>query len=49
MIHAGRRRYVASGAEIHASVFERMKLVSTYRPPNIPADHQCAPPGECPP
>jgi uncharacterized protein (DUF2235 family) len=49
MIHAGRHRYVAPGSKIHASVFERMKLVSTYRPPNIPADHQCAPPGECPP
>jgi uncharacterized protein (DUF2235 family) len=46
MIHAGRHRYVAPGAKIHASVFERMKLVSSYKPPNIPADHQCVPPGE---
>ena len=28
---------------VNASVFERMKLVPTYRPPNIPADHQSMP------
>jgi uncharacterized protein (DUF2235 family) len=47
MIHAGRHRYVAAGAKIHASVFERMKLLQDYRPPNSPADHQCVPPAEC--
>ena len=41
MIHAGRHRYVAPGAKIHASVFERMRLITDYRPPNIPAEHQC--------
>ena len=49
MIHAGRHRYVASGANIHASVFERMKLVAYYKPQNLPAGYQCVPPGECPP
>ena len=48
MIHAGRHRYVADGANIHASVFERMKLVPYYKPPNLPANYQCVPPGECP-
>jgi hypothetical protein len=49
MIHAGRHRYVAAGAKIHASVFERMKLVPYYKPPNLPASYQRAPAGKCPP
>jgi uncharacterized protein (DUF2235 family) len=40
MIHAGRHRYVADGAKIHVSVFERMKLVPGYKPPNLPANYQ---------
>jgi uncharacterized protein (DUF2235 family) len=49
MIHAGRHRFLKPGATVHASVYERMRLVPGYNPPNIPADHHCIPPGECPP
>ena len=35
MIHAGRHRYVAAGAKIHASVFERMELVPYYKLPTF--------------
>lgn len=40
MIHAGRSRYVAAKAKIHISVFERMKLVASYKPRNLPNDYQ---------
>jgi hypothetical protein len=40
MIHAGRPRYVRDNAKIHASVFERMRLVPTYQPKNLPAHYQ---------
>jgi uncharacterized protein (DUF2235 family) len=40
MIHAGRPRYVRDNANIHASVFERMRLVPTYRPNNLPEHYQ---------
>ncbi|MBV8927350.1 MAG: DUF2235 domain-containing protein [Bradyrhizobium sp.] len=36
MIHAGRHRYVAAHAMIHPAVYERMKLVAGYNPPNLP-------------
>jgi hypothetical protein len=36
MIHAGRHRYVAKDAKIHPAVYERMKLVPGYDPPNLP-------------
>ncbi len=36
MIHAGRPRYVAKDARIHPAVYERMKLVPGYDPPNLP-------------
>jgi uncharacterized protein (DUF2235 family) len=36
IIHGGRRRYVADGANVHVSVFERMGQVSDYRPSNLP-------------
>jgi hypothetical protein len=36
MIHAGRPRYVAKNAKIHPAVYERMKLVPGYNPPNLP-------------
>jgi uncharacterized protein (DUF2235 family) len=36
MIHAGRHRFVASGAKIHPSVYERKSLVPGYHPPNLP-------------
>lgn len=40
MIHAGQPRYVDENAKIHASVFERRKLVPTYQPRNLPARYQ---------
>jgi uncharacterized protein (DUF2235 family) len=43
MLHAGRPRYVTDGAKIHVSVFERMKLVVSYRPKNLPANYQQVP------
>jgi uncharacterized protein (DUF2235 family) len=36
MIHAGRHRYVANDAKISPAVYERMKLVPGYNPPNLP-------------
>jgi uncharacterized protein (DUF2235 family) len=44
MIHAGRHRYVGDGAKIHESVFERMRLMPGYQPPNLPANYQRVPP-----
>jgi uncharacterized protein (DUF2235 family) len=38
-VHRGKHRYLSHGSKIHASVFERMKEIPTYRPPNIPADY----------
>ena len=40
MLHAGRHRHVNDGAKIHESVFERIALVQTYRPPNLPAQFE---------
>jgi uncharacterized protein (DUF2235 family) len=40
MIHAGRPRHVNDYANIHVSVFERMRLVPTYQPKNLPAHYQ---------
>ena len=40
MLHAGRPRYVKPKAKIHASVFERMKLVVGYQPTNLPVDRE---------
>ena len=34
--HDGRHRYIADASHIHQSVFDRMNLVATYRPPNLP-------------
>jgi hypothetical protein len=42
-IPRGRSRYVTSGANIHASVFERMTLVAEYRPGNLPGSYQRVP------
>src|SRR5712692_2298686 len=36
MLHLGRPRHVNDGANIHTSVLERMKQVTTYKPPNLP-------------
>jgi uncharacterized protein (DUF2235 family) len=36
----GARRRIAADAEIDASVFERMRSVPGYRPPNLPAQAQ---------
>jgi uncharacterized protein (DUF2235 family) len=36
IIHAGRPRYVAENSKIHSSVSERMNLLSSYRPTNLP-------------
>lgn len=36
VIPAGRHRHVTENAKIHESVFERMRLDDTYKPPNIP-------------
>jgi hypothetical protein len=38
-IYAGERRFIADGALIHQSVFER-KLVGGYDPPNLPTKYQ---------
>ena len=35
IVHAGRHRYVSDGSRMHASVFERKKLLSAYNPPNL--------------
>jgi uncharacterized protein (DUF2235 family) len=40
MIHAGRPRFVANNSKVHASVFQRMKLLRTYKPNNLPIVHQ---------
>jgi len=40
MLHAGRPRHVNPNAKVHASVFERMKLVPTYQPTNLPVDRE---------
>jgi uncharacterized protein (DUF2235 family) len=41
IVPRGRHRYVAEGALIHASVFERMRrLPQQYRPPNLPQPHR---------
>jgi hypothetical protein len=38
MLHRGRPRHVNPKAKVHTSVFQRMKLVAGYRPPNLPVD-----------
>jgi uncharacterized protein (DUF2235 family) len=38
-----RRRVVPEGAWLHASIFERMKLVPEYNPRNLPAVHETEP------
>jgi uncharacterized protein (DUF2235 family) len=38
MLHAGRPRHVNPKAKVHASVFERIRLVQGYQPPNLPVD-----------
>ena len=40
MLHRGRPRHVNPKAKVHASVFERMKLVPTYQPTNLPVDRE---------
>jgi len=37
IIHRGRPRFLTDGSDIHMSVFEREKLVSSYRPSNLPS------------
>jgi uncharacterized protein (DUF2235 family) len=36
VVHCGRHRYIAPGAQFHPSVRERMQRVPAYRPPNVP-------------
>ncbi len=36
IIHAGRHRHVAEDSKIHWSVSERMRLIPSYRPTNLP-------------
>jgi len=36
IIHGGRPRFVADGANVHVSVFQRMDQVADYRPVNLP-------------
>jgi uncharacterized protein (DUF2235 family) len=43
MLHAGRHRHVNNGAKIHESVFERIRLVPGYQPPNIPEQYTVVP------
>jgi uncharacterized protein (DUF2235 family) len=43
MIHAGRPRYVLDNSKLHTSIFERMKLVPSYQPKNIPNKYQQVP------
>jgi uncharacterized protein (DUF2235 family) len=43
MLRAGRHRHVNNGAKIHESVFERMRLVPGYQPPNIPEQYVVVP------
>jgi len=40
MLHRGRPRHVNPKAKIHASVFERIRLVEGYQPSNLPMDHE---------
>jgi uncharacterized protein (DUF2235 family) len=37
IIHRGQPRFLTDGSDIHMSVFEREKLVSSYRPSNLPS------------
>ena len=39
MLHAGRPRHWNENAKIHTSVFERMRLVSGYKPKNLPVSY----------
>jgi hypothetical protein len=41
-IPLGRRRFIADGALIHQSVFERMARVPGYQPRNLPLNHTAA-------
>jgi uncharacterized protein (DUF2235 family) len=43
MIHAGRHRHLNDGAKIHQSVFDRKRMVPTYRPTNLPSQYQQVP------
>jgi uncharacterized protein (DUF2235 family) len=43
IIPGGRPRTVPDNAKIHVSVFERMNLVSSYKPKNLPANFQQVP------
>jgi uncharacterized protein (DUF2235 family) len=36
IIPGGRHRFIGANANIHPSVFERKKVVPSYRPPNVP-------------
>ena len=38
MLHAGRPRHVNPKAKVYKSVFDRMRLVAGYQPPNLPVD-----------
>lgn len=41
-LHRGGHRYVANGASIHNTVFDRTKKVPDYKPPNIPEKYTIA-------
>ena len=36
ILHRGRHRLASENSHIHASVFDRMRLVPSYQPPNLP-------------
>ena len=38
MLHRGRPRHVNPTAKVHATVFERIRLVQGYQPTNLPVD-----------
>lgn len=42
-IPLGRRRFIADGSLIHESVFQRMKAVPRYNPPNLPKTYTIEP------
>jgi hypothetical protein len=43
----GRRRVIPEGVRIHQTVFERMKQVQAYRPPNLPQQYTVEPETSC--
>jgi len=48
IIPRGHRRKLSDGAIIHPSVYERMRLDTSYRPPNLPGGGASTAPGPVP-